>query len=194
LPDAVAWLEAATTADDLSRVIEVSVDRISALVTAIKDYTFMDRGEGQQEVDLHQGLDNTLLILHHELKTGVEVVREYDAELPKVCAYGSELNQVWTNLIENAVQAMGGKGRLRVRTGRDGDGVVVEIGDDGPGIPVAIRDRIFEPFFTTKGVGVGTGLGLDIIRRIVWKHGGDVRVESQPGDTRFVIRLPLPSN
>jgi signal transduction histidine kinase len=193
-PDTVSWLEAATTADELSRLIETSVGRISALVAAIKAYTFMDRGDGQQEVDLHQGLDNTLLILHHELKSGIEVVRAYDETLPKVCAYGSELNQVWTNLIENAVQAMDGKGRLRVSTGLDGDCALVEIGDDGPGIPDAVKDRIFEPFFTTKGVGVGTGMGLDIVRRIVWKHGGDIRVESRPGDTRFLVRLPLPSS
>jgi signal transduction histidine kinase len=192
LPDAVAWLEAATTADELSRVIEASVERISALVTAIKEYTFMDR-DGQQEVDLHQGLDNTLLILHHELKTGIEVIREYDPNLPKVCAYGSELNQVWTNLIDNAVQAMDGKGQLRIRTEREGERVVVEIVDDGPGIPDEIKDRIFEPFFTTKGVGVGSGLGLDIVRRIVWRHGGDVRVQSRPGETRFCVHLPLPT-
>jgi len=192
LPDAVAWLEAATTADELSRVIEASVERISALVTAIKEYSFMDR-DGQQEVDLHQGLDNTLLILHHELKTGIEVIREYDPNLPKVCAYGSELNQVWTNLIDNAVQAMDGKGHLRIRTEREGERVVVEIVDDGPGIPEEIKDRIFEPFFTTKGVGVGSGLGLDIVRKIVWRHGGDVRVQSRPGETRFCVHLPLPA-
>jgi signal transduction histidine kinase len=193
LPDAVSWLEAATTADELSRVIETSVERISALVAAIKEYTFMDR-DGQQEVDLHQGLDNTLLILHHELKTGIEVIRQYDPTPPKVSAYGSELNQVWTNLIENAVQAMGGKGQLRVCTDREADRVLVEIGDNGPGIPDAIKDRIFEPFFTTKEMGIGTGMGLDIVRRIVWKHGGDIRFESRPGDTRFQVRLPLSSN
>lgn len=192
LPDAVAWLEAATTADELSRVIEASVERISALVTAIKEYTFMDR-DGQQEVDLHQGLDNTLLILHHQLKTGIEVIREYDPTLPKVCAYGSELNQVWTNLIDNAAQAMAGKGRLLIRTHREGDRVAIEVVDDGPGIPEEIKDRIFEPFFTTKGVGIGSGLGLDIVRRIVWRHGGDVRVQSRPGETRFCVHLPLPS-
>jgi signal transduction histidine kinase len=192
LPDAVSWLEAATTADELSRVIELSVDRISELVTAIKEYTFMDR-DGQQEVDLHQGLDNTLLMLHHELKTGIEVIREYDESLPKVCAYGSELNQVWTNLIANAAQAMEGKGELRIRTSRDGDRVKVEIVDNGPGIPDEIKDRIFEPFFTTKGVGMGSGLGLDIVRRIVWHNGGDVRVQSEPGETRFYVKLPVAS-
>jgi signal transduction histidine kinase len=191
LPDVISWLEAATTADGLARVVETSVGRISALVTAIKEYTFMDQ-DGQQEVDVHQGLDNTLLILNHELKSGVEVVRSYDRTLPKICVFGSELNQVWTNLIDNAVYAMDGKGRLRVRTGRDGERVMVEIGDSGPGIPDAIKSRIFEPFYTTKGVGTGTGLGLDIARRIVWHHGGDIRVESAPGDTRFQVRLPVP--
>jgi signal transduction histidine kinase len=192
LPDAVCWLEAATTADELSRVIEMSVERISDLVKAIKEYTFMDR-DGQQEVDVHQGIDNTLLMLHHELKTGIEVIRDYDESLPKVCAYGSELNQVWTNLIANAAQAMDGKGVLRIRTSRDGDRVKVEIADNGPGIADEIKDRIFEPFFTTKGVGMGSGLGLDIVRRIVWHNGGDVRVMSQPGETRFYVKLPVSS-
>ncbi len=192
MPDAVAWLEAATTADELSRVIETSVERISELVAAIKEYTFMDR-DGQQEVDLHQGIDNTLLMLNHELKTGIEVVREYDETMPKVCAYGSELNQVWTNLIDNAAQAMDGKGQLRIRTSHGNDRVQVEIIDNGPGVPDEIEDRIFEPFFTTKGVGVGSGLGLDIVRRIVWRNGGDVRVVSQPGETRFCVKLPVSS-
>jgi signal transduction histidine kinase len=189
-PAVIHWLEAATTADGLARLIESSVGRISALVSAIKQYTFMDH-DGQQEVDLHQGIDNTLLILHHELKNGVEVIRDYDPSLPKVMTYGSELNQVWTNLIDNAVQAMDKDGRLMIRTCRDGDRALVEIGDDGPGIPEEILPRIFEPFFTTKSVGVGTGLGLDIVRRIVWRHGGDIRVESVPGDTRFQVRLPF---
>jgi len=191
-PDAVSWLEAATTADELARVIEISAGRISALVAAIKEYTFMD-SDGQQEVDLHQGLDNTLLILNHELKAGVNVVRDYDLSLPKVCAYGSDLNQIWTNLIDNAVQAMDGTGTLTVRMRRDGARAAIEIEDNGPGIPEAIKDNIFEPFFTTKDVGVGSGLGLDIVRRVVWRHGGDIRVESRPGATRFVVRLPLPT-
>lgn len=190
-PAAVSWLEAATSAEGLSRLIETSVGRISTLVKAIKQYTFMDR-DGQQEVDLHDGLDNTLVILNHIVKRGVEVVRAYDLTLPKVNAYGSELNQVWTNLIDNAVQAMDGRGRIEIRTARDGDRALVEIRDDGPGIPAATLPRIFEPFFTTKAVGDGSGLGLDIVRRIVWRHGGDIRVESQPGDTRFQVRLPLP--
>jgi signal transduction histidine kinase len=189
-PIAVAWLEAASSAEGLSRLIETSVGRITTLVKAIKQYTFMDR-DGQQEVDLHEGLDNTLVILHHILKNVVEVITDYDASLPKVTSYGSELNQVWTNLIDNAVHAMNGKGTIRIRTARDGDRALVEIRDDGPGISEANLPRIFEPFFTTKEIGVGSGLGLDIVRRIVWRHDGDIRVESKPGDTRFQVRLPV---
>jgi signal transduction histidine kinase len=190
LPDVIFWLEAATSADELARVIETSVGRISEIVAAVKEYTFMDR-EGQQEVDLHQGLDSTLLMLRHQLKTGIEVTRDYDESLPKVPVYGSELNQVWTNLIENAIQAMNGRGHLQVRTRRDLECGLVEIEDDGPGIPAEIKTKIFEPFFTTKGVGVGSGLGLDIVRRIVWHHNGDIRVDSRPGRTCFHVRLPL---
>ena len=130
-------------------------------------------------------------MLHHPLK-GIEVVREYDRTLPRITAFGSELNQVWTNLIDNAADALAGAGRLTVRTAREGERVLVEIGDDGPGIPPEMRDRVFEPFFTTKGVGEGTGLGLDIVRRIVVdRHHGEVRVESRPGETRFQVRLPI---
>ena len=145
----------------------------------------------EQEVDVHDGIESTLTMLRHRLKYGVEIVREYDRDAPKVCAYGSELNQVWTNLIENAVDAMGGKGTLRIRTAREVDRVLVEIGDNGPGIPAEIRHRIFEPFFTTKPVGQGTGLGLETVRRIVQKHRGEITFESQPGDTRFQVRLPV---
>jgi signal transduction histidine kinase len=190
LGDAVAWLEATLAAVGLVDEIEHSTTRISELVGAMKEYTYMDRA-AQQEVDLHDGLESTLTILNHKLKLGVTVTREYDRSLPRLCAYGSELNQVWTNLIDNAVDAMGGKGRLRVRTARDGGCALVEIQDDGPGIPPEIQSRIFDPFFTTKGVGKGTGLGLDVSRRIVARHDGDIRLESKPGDTRFRVRLPL---
>jgi signal transduction histidine kinase len=191
LADAVVWLEATLAAAMLVDEIEQGTARISQLVGAMKEYSYMDRS-AQQEVDLHDGLENTLTILGHKLKHGVVVNREYDRGLPKICAQGSELNQVWTNLIDNAVDAMGGKGKLWIRTGREGDRARVEIADDGPGIPPALQARIWEPFFTTKGVGRGTGLGLDVARRIVVaRHGGDIRVESKPGDTRFVIRLPL---
>jgi signal transduction histidine kinase len=150
----------------------------------------MDQGS-QQEVDIHEGLDNTLLILHHRLKHGINVIREYDRTLPRLCAYGSELNQVWTNLIDNAADAMDGKGELRIRTSRVGDCVLVEIIDNGHGIPSEVKAHLFEPFFTTKEVGEGTGLGLDTVNRIVRQHHGQVRVESEPGETKFQVSLPL---
>jgi signal transduction histidine kinase len=160
------------------------------LVQAIKEYSYMDQA-AMQEVDLHQGLENTLTILHHRLKGGITVVREYDENLPKICAYGGELNQIWTNLISNAIEAMQGKGELRVRTGRDLDRVLVEIGDNGPGIPPDVLPHIYEPFFTTKGVGKGTGLGLDTVCRIIRNHHGEIRVSSHRGDTRFQVYLPV---
>jgi len=141
---------------------------------------------------VHDLLDSTLLMMAAKIGKGVHIVKDYDRSLPKVPAFAAELNQVWTNLIDNAVQAMGGTGTLTIRTARDDGYVLVEVGDTGPGIPASIKDRIFEPFFTTKAVGEGTGLGLDIAWRIVVnKHHGDLRVESQPGDTRFQVRLPL---
>lgn len=150
----------------------------------------MDR-PAMEETDVHQGLENTLTMLGHQLKRGIHVVREYDKGLPPVCAYGGELNQVWTNLIDNAIEAMHGQGELRVRTAREIDGIVVEICDDGPGIPADVLPHIFDPFFTTKGVGEGTGLGLDMACRIVKNHHGDLRVSSQPGNTRFQVYLPI---
>jgi signal transduction histidine kinase len=174
----------------LTAEIETSVRRISDLVRAIKEYSYMDQAP-LQEVDVHQGIESTLTILGHWLKRGVTVVRDYDPSLPSVCAYGSELNQVWTNLIDNAIGAMHGEGELRIHTARENDCVLVEIGDNGPGIPKEVQPRIFEPFFTTKPVGEGTGLGLDTVYRIVTRHHGDIRVESKPGDTRFRVRLPV---
>jgi len=170
--------------------IETSTRRISDLVRAIKEYSYMDQAP-LQDADVHQGIESTLTILGHWLKRGVTVVRDYDPSLPRVCAYGSELNQVWTNLIDNAIGAMHGEGEIRIRTARENDCVLVEIGDNGPGIPKEIQPRIFEPFFTTKPVGEGTGLGLDTVYRIVTRHHGDIRVESKPGDTRFRVRLPV---
>jgi signal transduction histidine kinase len=174
----------------LVREIDNSTRRISDLVRAIKEYSYMDQAPFQ-EVDIHKGLDNTLLIFGHRLKGGVSVVRDYAPDLPRVCAYGGELNQVWTNLIDNALDAMGTQGVLRVRTARELDGILVEIGDNGPGIPKEIQARIFDPFFTTKGVGDGTGLGLDTACRIIRNHHGTIHLESKPGDTRFQVRLPL---
>jgi signal transduction histidine kinase len=184
------------TAAALVHEIEHSTARISELVKAIKEYSYMDQAP-EQEVDLHSGLDSTLTIMAYKIrKAGVAVVREYDRSLPRICAYGSELNQVWTNLIDNAVDAMSGNGtgsvkELTVRTAHDPVGVLVEVADTGLGIPPEIQSRIYDPFFTTKPVGEGTGLGLDAVSRIVRKHRGDIRVESQPGNTRFQIRLPL---
>ena len=144
-----------------------------------------------QNVDVIKSLENTLTILTHKLKKGVEVKRDYQRVPLLVNSFGSELSQVWTNIIDNAVDAMQGKGELRLRVYRDDSCVVVEIGDNGPGIPAEVEAHIFEPFFTTKGVGQGTGLGLDTVQRIVRKHRGNVQVDSRPGDTRFQIWLPL---
>lgn len=175
---------------NLLKEIESSTSRISELVRAIKEYTYMDQAP-VQNVDIVKSLETTLIIMNHKLKHGVAVERNYQRIPLLVNSFGSELNQVWTNLIDNAIDAMGGKGELRVRTFRDDGCVVVEIGDNGPGISADIKPHIFEPFFTTKGVGDGTGLGLDTVQRIVKKHRGNIQVLSQPGDTRFQVRLPL---
>ena len=190
LGDALTRITSLLTIGRLVAEIENSVTRISELVRAIKEYSYMDQAP-LQEVDIHHGIESTLTILSHRLKRGVTVVRDYDANLPRVCAYGGELNQVWTNLMDNAIDAMDGPGQLRIRTARELDRVLVEIGDNGPGVPAELQDRIFEPFFTTKGVGEGTGLGLDTVCRIVRKHHGDIKLESQPGDTRFQVRIPI---
>ena len=179
VPYAVRWLALGLDMESLVGEIRNSAGRISELVGAMKDYSHLDKGPFE-EVDIHDGLDSTLVILAHKLKKGVKVVRDYDRTLPKICARGGELNQVWTNIIDNAVDAMGGEGTLTIRTSRDRDCVLVEIGDTGPGIPPELQRRIFEPFFTTKDVGQGTGLGLDISYRIVVRrHHGDIRVESE---------------
>ncbi|MGI2904974.1 ATP-binding protein [Tolypothrix sp. VBCCA 56010] len=191
LSNVLIWLEAALASHGLINDIEQSTSRISDLVKAIKGYSYMDQA-ALQEIDLHDGIENTLLILNHRLKKGVIVNREYDKTLPRICAYASELNQVWTNLIDNAIDAMDGKGDLTIRTYRQNSCIVVEIADTGMGIPPAIQTRIFEPFFTTKGVGKGTGLGLEIAYRIIVKrHKGDIHFESQPGNTRFRVSLPI---
>jgi signal transduction histidine kinase len=191
LAPALWWITSSLTASSLLDQLRDATTRISDLVRAVKEYTYMDRAP-VQEIDLREGLDNTLVMLGHKLKQGVKVVREYDPALPRVEAYGGQLNQVWLNLVDNAVDSMGGSGTIRIRTARDGDGVLVEIADSGPGVPEDIRRRIFDPFFTTKEPGKGTGLGLDIARRIVVeRHGGDLSLESAPGNTRFIVRLPL---
>ncbi len=178
---------------DLLNQIESSTSRISDLVGAIKEYTFMDQAP-IQNVDIVKTLETTLTILNHKLKHGVTVQRDYQKIPLLVNSFGSELNQVWTNLIDNAIDAMAGKGELRVRTYREDNCVVVEIADNGPGISAEVEPHIFEPFFTTKAVGEGTGLGLDTVQRIVKKHRGSIQVQSEPGDTRFQVWLPLAEN
>jgi signal transduction histidine kinase len=190
LADVLRRLSASLLVARLVDEIESASSRISDLVKAIKEYSYMDQGP-IQEIDIHRGLDSTLLILKHRLKHGVSVVRQYDESLPKICARASELNQVWTNLIDNAIDAMNGKGELRIRTAREPGLALVEIVDNGSGIAPEIRDRVFDPFFTTKEVGEGSGLGLDVVHRIVRGHQGDVRFESRPGETKFQVRLPL---
>jgi signal transduction histidine kinase len=188
----LGWLAAQLAGEELLGEIEESSGRVSELVKAIKTYTHMDKASSK-EVDVPAGLDSTLVMLGHKLKKGdVEVVREYEEGLPPVCGHAGELNQVWTNLLDNAIDAVEGHGRIEVRASRENGRVLVEISDDGPGIPEEVRERMFEPFFTTKDVGKGTGLGLDISRRVVVDdHGGDIRVESRPGETRFQVRLPI---
>jgi len=191
LEGALRWLNYTVDTELLMNEIEDSTTRVSTLVGAAKQYSQLDRAP-HQVVDVHQLLDSTLMMLGGKIPPGITIVKEYDAALPAIPAYAGELNQVWTNLIDNAVSAMNGSGTLTVRTGLDRDQVFVEFGDTGPGIPEEIQGRIFEPFFTTKPVGEGTGLGLDISWRIVVnKHHGDIQVESVPGDTRFRVRLPL---
>ncbi|MGW3168535.1 ATP-binding protein [Streptomyces sp. NPDC001153] len=194
LAGAIGWLNYTIETELLMNEIEDSTTRISHLVDAAKQYSQLDRAP-YRVVDVHELLDSTLLMLSGKIGAGIEVVKEYDRTLPPVPAYPAELNQVWTNLIDNAVSAIngaGGTGTLTVRTALDHERLQVEFQDTGPGVPPEIKDRIFDPFFTTKPVGEGTGLGLDISWRIVVnKHHGSLRVESVPGDTRFQVLLPL---
>ncbi|MFE9690271.1 ATP-binding protein [Micromonospora sp. NPDC005806] len=191
LETAVRWLTYTIDTELLMREIDEAVGRISGLVGAAKQYSQLDRAP-YQVVDVHELLDATLVMVKAKIPAGVRVVKEYDRSLPPIAAYAAELNQVWTNLIDNALGAMGATGTLAIRTGRDGNQVTVAISDTGPGIPAEVRPRIFEPFFTTKPVGEGTGLGLDISYRIVVnKHHGDIRVDSRPGATTFRVLLPV---
>jgi signal transduction histidine kinase len=191
LDGALRWLNYAVETELLMNEIQDSTTRISTLVGAARQYSQLDRAP-YQVVDVHELLDSTLQMLTGKIGPGVRIVKDFDRKLPRIPAYPGELNQVWTNLIDNAVAAMDRSGTLTVRTGLDRDMLLVEFRDTGPGVPAEIRDRIFEPFFTTKAVGEGTGLGLDISWRIVvTKHHGDIQVESVPGDTRFRVRLPL---
>jgi signal transduction histidine kinase len=189
--EAVDWLTETLSLAGLVNEVEHSTTRISQLVKAIKSYSYMDQAP-LQEIDIQEGLENTLTIFNHKLKHGITVHRQYAPNLPRICVYASELNQVWTNLIDNAIYAMNGKGDLTVKTAQEGDEILVEIIDTGAGIPPDIQSRIYDPFFTTKGVGEGSGLGLDIAHRIIVKrHHGDIRVASKPGKTCFQIRLPI---
>jgi len=192
LEAALRWLNYTVDTELLMNEIEDSTTRITTLVGAAKQYSQLDRAP-YQVVDVHELLDSTLMMLSGKIPPGINVVKEYDRSLPQIPAYAAELNQVWTNLIDNAVSAMNGTGTLTVRTGKAReDEVFVEFGDTGPGVPPEIKNRIFEPFFTTKPVGEGTGLGLDISWRIVVKkHHGDLSLESSPGDTRFRVQLPV---
>jgi signal transduction histidine kinase len=185
----LSWLCTALHVAGLLDEVEESTRRISALVAAVKGYTYMDQAP-MQPVDIHQALENTITIMRSRLRD-VALVREYDPDLPLVMGRGVELNQVWTNLIDNAVDAMGGQGTLWLITRCENNFAMVEIADDGPGIPPEVLPRIFEPFFTTKEVGAGTGMGLDITYRIVTQHRGTIEVQRDDGRTRFIVRLPL---
>jgi signal transduction histidine kinase len=191
--DALRYLEATLDAAGLVDEVEGSAQRISGIVETMEGYSYMDRAP-VQEVDVNGSLDDTLAVLGYRLD-GIEVLRDYDPGLPRIAAYGGELNQVWTNLIDNAIDAVSASevsGRIKLRTGCERDRVLVEVADDGPGIPPENHARIFEPFFSTKDVGHGTGLGLDVSYRIVvGRHGGDIHVASEPGRTRFEVRLPV---
>jgi signal transduction histidine kinase len=193
LPDGIHWVAYALDTEQLMGEIEDSTHRISALVGAAKQYSQLDRA-AHQDIDVRDGLISTLVMLGHKIKESgrIRVVKDLAPDLPTIPAHPAELNQVWTNLIDNAVHAMPDGGTLTIRTALDGDFVLVEVGDTGDGIPEELQQKIFEPFFTTKPVGEGTGLGLDISYRVVTqRHGGDLRVVSTPGDTRFQVRLPL---
>jgi signal transduction histidine kinase len=190
---ALRWVAATLSAGRLAAELQDSTQRISALVGAVKSYAYMDRG-GQLEIDLHEGLETTLVVMGHKLKhTTIEIVRHYDRSLPKLTVSGSELNQVWTNLLDNAIDALDGHGTITITTRRDGDCAEIAFADDGPGIPAETAQRIFDPFFTTKDIGNGTGLGLATAQRIIVdQHDGSLSVDSKPGGgTTFLVRLPL---
>lgn len=190
--EVLPWLAADASVHVLLDELRMAVGRISEIVGAVKGYAYLDQAPVQR-VDVRSGLEQTLVILRHRLRDGVAVVRELDEDLPEIEAFGSELNQVWTNLVDNAIDAMDGRGTLTLRAERDpeGDGVRVTICDSGPGIPEEIRPRLFEPFYTTKPPGKGTGLGLHISHNVVGRHGGRIEVSSEPGSTCFIVSLPV---
>jgi signal transduction histidine kinase len=184
------WIGFGYSVYSLLDEVGTSSQRISEIVKAVKSYSYLDQAP-IQEVDVRDGLENTLIILKHKLKQGINVVRDFDPDLPHIEAYASELNQIWTNIIDNAIDAMGGQGEIALKTYRADENVVVEICDNGPGIPIEIQARVFEPFFTTKPPGVGTGLGLNIVYNIVQKHHALIKVDSKPGRTCFQVTLPI---
>jgi len=192
LPVVVQWLSASSSVYGLLEEVGKSAEAISEIVKAVKTYSYLDQAP-IQEVDVEESLENTLVILRPKIKAGISITRDYTDDLPRIEAYGSELNQVWTNIIDNAIDAMRGQGELVLRTyTKDDDDIVVEITDNGPGIPPEIQPRIFEPFFTTKAPGVGTGLGMHIAYNIVvHKHNGQIQVASKPGETQFRVTLPI---
>jgi len=192
LSDGIHWVAYALDTEQLMVEIEDSTERISTLVNAARQYSQLDRAP-HQDIDVREGLVSTLVMMSHKIaKHSIRVVKDFAADLPVIPAHPAELNQVWTNLIDNAVQAMSDGGTLTIRTSLENECVLVEIGDTGPGIPAELLGKIFEPFFTTKPVGEGTGLGLDLCYRVITqRHGGDLRVVSEPGDTRFQVRLPI---
>lgn len=191
LAQGLRWIGASLGSTQSLRTIDECLRRISELVSAVKEYSYMDRA-AVQDVNVHDGIEKTLVMLGAKLRDGFDVVRDYDEQLPLIRANGAELNQVWTNLIDNAIDAMDGSGRLTIRTRHANGTAIVEIEDNGPGIPAELESRIFDPFYTTKEAGKGTGLGLDIVRRIVVDgHHGEVTVDSSPGQTRFIVRLPI---
>ena len=190
IPVILRWLATGYLVHSLLDEINNGTERVSEIVTAVKSYTYLDEAP-KKPVDIHEGLENTLVILKHKLKQGVTVLRDYDRNLPKIEANGGELNQVWTNLIDNAIDAMEGHGTLKLKTSQNDEYLVVEIIDDGPGIPPEVQPHIFEPFFTTKEPGKGTGLGLHVTYSIIQKHRGKVQVESDSNGTHFIISLPL---
>jgi signal transduction histidine kinase len=194
LEDILRWLNATTRVDHLVYEVKSSTKRISDLISAVKSYSYMDQAP-LQDVNIHDGIESTLTILQHKLKVAdITIIREYDSSLPHVNAIGNELNQVWTNIIDNAIDGIGNHGTILIRTRNEGNShILVEIVDNGSqGIPKDKQSRIFEPFFTTKELGKGTGLGLSISHRIIVEtHKGDIRFSSKPGETSFQIRLPI---
>ena len=189
--EAAAWLAATATVETLIGEVRMAGDRISEIVGAVKSYAYLDQAPIQR-IDVRKGLDDTLVILRHKLKAGIQVTRDYHQDLPEIEAWGSELNQVWTNLIDNAADAMDGRGAISITAEcPDDDEVRVTICDTGPGIPPDVASKIFEPFFTTKPPGIGSGLGLHISHQVVVRHGGRIDLETEPGRTCFIVTLPV---